>query len=399
MVSPRGLNRLEEHPFDKSQATATMLLLGSCSLPATRSHWEEHHQRIWRKSHVLLTALVLIAFGFLLKEIDRAVIPYFALAVSLLSLECAVSLCRRTTVAAEVLQDQSPERVNTGYYFQIRIPISSKPAVGLFFIVRGLALPVAFLELQNPGQMAIDKNSRSGETGYYIVLVPRTLLNFQPVPSRAILVEGPYGSNIVFRGWISTWLTKISKALGSPVSSVAPYFLCDSFARAVTRSKGRPVVFIAQDTAVARVFSYFQCLSQPSIAKDKAAKLYLFCEDWDMFAPYCKFMDHNKNFRGNKSSGRLEYTRDPTLPLHEALNVLGSMVNDEEKRVIRRRMKEDLVLRDQVVLEDSEIKQRPRTEQIVRQVLNRSAESTVIAGRCSMSDYPTQHRSTLIIDV
>jgi len=133
----------------------------------------------------------------------------------------------------------------TGYYFQIQIPILSKPAVGLFFIVRGLTLPVSFLEL-----------SRPGETGYYIVLVPRKLLNFQPGQSEAILVEGPYGSNIVFRRWISKWLTKISNALGSRVTSVAPDFLCDSFAQEVTRSKGS-VVSIAQGTAVARVFGYF----------------------------------------------------------------------------------------------------------------------------------------------
>jgi len=228
---------------------------------------------------VLLTALILIAFGFLLKVIDRAVIPYFALAVSLLSLECAVSLCCKTTVAAQILQYQSPELVDTGYYFQIRIPISSKPAVGLFFIVRGLTLPVAFLELQTYGQTAIGKNFSPGETGCYIVLVPRKLLNFQSISPKAILVEGPYGSNVAFRGWISTWLTRAFNALESSISSPDPNLLCESFAQAVTRSKGRPVAFITQSAAIARVISYFQCLSQPSLATDKAAKIHLFCED------------------------------------------------------------------------------------------------------------------------
>ncbi len=343
-----------------------MLLLGSCSLPATRSHWEKHHPRIWRWFHSLLTALVLIAFGFLLKRIDHVVIPYFALIVSLLSLECGVSVCRNTTVAAPV---QNPE---TSYYFQIQIPILSKPAVGLFFIVRGFALPVAFLELSGPG-----------ETGYYIVLVPRKLLNFQPGQPRAILVEGPYGSNIVFRGWISKWLTKISNAFGSRVTSVAPDLICDSFAQEVTRSKGRPVVFIAQGTAVARIFGYFQCLSQPSVVKDKAPELYLFGEDWDILAPYRKFMKQNKNLCTTKSPVRREYIRDPKLPLQEALNVLDSMMNDEEKRVIRRRMKEEPEPR---ALKEFNIS----TEQIVRHALDRSLKRTVFAGRCSMSGYATQ---------
>jgi len=90
-------------------------------------------------------------------------------------------------------------------------------------------------------------------------------------------------------------------------------------------------------------------------------------------------MKRNENLCTTISPVRLEYTRDLALPLQEALNVLGSMVNDEEKRAIRRRMKEKMKHRNQVVHEDSEIS----TEQIVRQVLDRSPKRTVIAGRCS----------------
>lgn len=331
-----------------------MVLLGSCSLPATRSNWEEHHQCIWWKFHVLLTALALIGFGFLLKGIDRGVIPYFAIAVSLLSLECVISLCRKTTV-----QYQSLEVVKTGYYFQIRIPISLKPSVGLFFIIQGLTLPVPFLELQSGEQTAISENFGPEETGYYIVLVPRKLLNFQPVPPKAILVEGPYGSNIAFRGWISTWLTRISKAVGSSVSSVGPNLLCESFTWAVTRSKGRPVVLIAQGTAVACVFSYFQCLSQSSIAKDKAAKLYLFYDHHDKVAPYCDFMDQDKSLCNKKSSKGVEYFRDPHLPVQQALTVLEHECNKIEKDNVAenlQRIEEELKSRGQAVFGNSEIK-------------------------------------------
>jgi len=98
-----------------------------------------------------------------------------------------------------------------------------------------------------------------------------------------------------------------------------------------------------------------------------------------MLAPYREFMKWNENLCTTISPVRLEYTRDLALPLQKALNVLGSMVNDEEKRAIQRRMKEKMKHRNQVVHEDSEIS----TEQIVRQVLDRFSKRTVIAGRCS----------------
>jgi len=368
-----------------------VLLLGSCSLPATRSHWEEHHPRIWRKSHGLLTALVLIALGFLLKGIDRVAIPYFALAASLLSLECAVSLCRKTTVAAQVLP--CPE---TGYYFQIQIPISSKPAVGLFFILRGIALPVAILELSPYGQTTIDENARLGETGYYIVLVPRKLLNLQPVPPTAIVVEGPYGFNIGFQSWISTWLTKISNALVSPASSNPQSLLCDTFARAITRSKGRPVVFIAQGTSVARVFSYFQCLSQPSVAKDKAAKLYLFYDDRDKVAPYCGFMNKDTSLCRKESSKGVEYVKDPILPVQQALNVLEcSKIEKDNITKSLRRIEEELVHQGQAVFKEPEVIQGLSSAKRLHHILDSSDKFTVIAGGYSTSG----QSSALIMDV
>ncbi len=108
-------------------------------------------------------------------------------------------------------------------------------------------------------------------------------------------------------------------------------------------------------------------------------ELYLFDKDWNMLAPYREFMKRNENLCTTISPVRLEYTRDLALPLQKALNVLGSMVNDEEKRAIQRRMKKKMKHQNQVVHEDSEIS----TEQIVRQVLDRFSKRTVIAGRCS----------------
>ena len=102
-----------------------------------------------------------------------------------------------------------------------------------------------------------------------------------------------------------------------------------------------------------------------------------------MLAPYREFMKRNENLCTTISPVRLEYTRDLALPLQEALNVLGSMVNDEEKRVIRRRMKEEPEPR---ALKEFNIS----TEQIVRHALDRSLKRTVFAGRCSMSGYATQ---------
>ncbi len=246
--------------------------------------------------------------------------------------------------------------------------------------------------------MAIGKNFSPEETGYYIVLVPRKLLNFQPVPSKAILVKGPYGSNVAFRGWVSTWRTKTFKALESSVSSAVKNLLCDSFARAVTRSKGRPVVFIAQDTVIARVLSYFQCLSQPSIAKDKAAKLYLFCDHSDIPAPYCGFMDQNRSLRKKESSKGVEYVVDPALPIQQALTVLKHECSKIEKDNITKSLWEiekELIPEGKPVLKESEIKQGLSSDKRLRCILDSSGKSTVIAGGYSTSGYP----SVLIMNV
>lgn len=219
-------HRLESTKLTKFQVAISFGLLALCCVPSKHFRWDVYHQTIWRKTHLLLTITILVAFGFILPSLHDYAWPYYACAVALVLVEVVQSGCRHTLRDASITDPEDGDCI-------IEAPSSSSSCnFGVFYYYLGQPLPASW-----------------SHCGKNMIILPKDVKTLKDLKTgeKTIEIEGPYGPSLGPLWWMYYCLRQGSKLI------IKSNWKADQ-RRPPQLISTHILAFVVDDTAVARAF-------------------------------------------------------------------------------------------------------------------------------------------------